>query len=60
MVARRVMEGVTMIRMGGVNAYLLEGPEGLTLVDAGSPGRSLGSRRPPGPGGITPATWPTF
>jgi glyoxylase-like metal-dependent hydrolase (beta-lactamase superfamily II) len=39
MMARRVTEGVTMIRMGGVNAYLLEGSEGLTLVDAGRPGK---------------------
>lgn len=30
-----------MITMGGVNAYLLDGVEGLTLIDAGVPGRSV-------------------
>jgi glyoxylase-like metal-dependent hydrolase (beta-lactamase superfamily II) len=50
-----VTDGVTRIASGGVNAYLMDGPEGLTLVDTGPPGR--GSRiedalrkakRPPG------------
>ena len=50
-----VTNGVTRITSGGVNAYLVDGPEGLTLVDTGPPGR--GSRiedalrkakRPPG------------
>lgn len=38
--ARRVTDGVTIVPMGGVNAYLLDGAEGLTLVDAGLPGKA--------------------
>lgn len=52
---KQVTDGVTRISSGGVNAYLVDGPEGLTLVDAGQPGRESRiedalrkGKRPPG------------
>jgi glyoxylase-like metal-dependent hydrolase (beta-lactamase superfamily II) len=52
---KQVTDGVTRIASGGVNAYLIDGPEGLTLVDAGQPGRESRiedalrqAKRPPG------------
>jgi glyoxylase-like metal-dependent hydrolase (beta-lactamase superfamily II) len=38
--AKRVTDGLTIIPMGGVNAYLVDGAEGLTLVDTGLPGNA--------------------
>jgi glyoxylase-like metal-dependent hydrolase (beta-lactamase superfamily II) len=50
-----VTDGVTLIASGGVNAYLVDGPEGLTLVDTGLSGRFSrfedalrSAKRPPG------------
>lgn len=37
MSAKRVIEGVHLIPMGMANAYLIEGDDGLTLIDAGYP-----------------------
>jgi glyoxylase-like metal-dependent hydrolase (beta-lactamase superfamily II) len=36
---KRVIEGVYVVVMGRANAYLIDGKEGLTLVDAGFPGK---------------------
>src|SRR6201987_6112498 len=37
--AKRVIKGVHVVPMGMSNAYLIEGDDGLTLVDAGFPGK---------------------
>ena len=37
MSVKRVIEGVHLITMGMANAYLIEGDDGLTLIDAGYP-----------------------
>ncbi|WP_426441632.1 hypothetical protein [Bradyrhizobium genosp. P] len=34
---KRVIEGVHVVPMGNANAFLIEGEDGLTLVDAGDP-----------------------
>jgi glyoxylase-like metal-dependent hydrolase (beta-lactamase superfamily II) len=34
-----VIEGVHVVPMGKANAYLIEGDDGLTLIDAGFPGK---------------------
>ena len=39
MAAKRVIEGVYVVPMGSVNAFLIEGDDGLTLIDAGFPGK---------------------
>ena len=39
MAAKRVIEGVHIVPMGWANAYLIEGDNGLTLIDAGFPGK---------------------
>jgi len=39
MAARRVIEGVYVVPMGKANAYLIDGDDGLTLIDAGFPGK---------------------
>lgn len=39
MAAKRVIEGVLIIPMGNANAFLIEEDDGLTLIDAGFPGR---------------------
>jgi glyoxylase-like metal-dependent hydrolase (beta-lactamase superfamily II) len=39
MAVKSVIEGVHLVPMGTANAYLIEGDEGLTLIDAGFPGR---------------------
>ena len=39
MAAKRVIEGVHVIPMGRANAFLIEGDDGLTLIDAGFPGK---------------------
>jgi len=39
MAAKRVIEGVYVVPMGKANAYLIEGDDGLTLIDAGFPGK---------------------
>jgi glyoxylase-like metal-dependent hydrolase (beta-lactamase superfamily II) len=36
---KRVIKGVHVIPMGMANAFLIEGDDGLTLVDAGYPGK---------------------
>ena len=36
---KRVIEGVHVVPMGTANAFLIEGNEGLTLIDAGYPGK---------------------
>ncbi|MBL8155524.1 MAG: MBL fold metallo-hydrolase [Anaerolineae bacterium] len=38
MIAKKVVDGVYAIRLGGVNAFLLEAQDGLALIDTGSPG----------------------
>jgi glyoxylase-like metal-dependent hydrolase (beta-lactamase superfamily II) len=37
--AKRVINGVHIIPMGMANAFLIEGDDGLTLIDAGFPGK---------------------
>ena len=37
--AALVIEGVQVVRMGFANAFLIEGDDGLTLIDAGFPGK---------------------
>jgi glyoxylase-like metal-dependent hydrolase (beta-lactamase superfamily II) len=39
MAAKRVIQGVYVVPMGMANAFLLEGEDGLTLIDAGFPGK---------------------
>jgi glyoxylase-like metal-dependent hydrolase (beta-lactamase superfamily II) len=39
MAARRVIEGVHLVAMGTANAYLIEGQDGLTLIDGGFPNK---------------------
>ena len=39
MAVNRVITGVHVIPMGTVNAFLIEGDDGLTLIDAGFPGK---------------------
>ena len=39
MVAKRVIDGVHIVAMGMANAYLIEGDDGLTLIDAGFPNK---------------------
>jgi glyoxylase-like metal-dependent hydrolase (beta-lactamase superfamily II) len=39
MAVKRVIEGVHVVPMGMANAFLLEGDDGLTLIDAGFPGK---------------------
>ncbi|MGB8889812.1 MAG: MBL fold metallo-hydrolase [Candidatus Korobacteraceae bacterium] len=39
MPAKRVIEGVCVVPMGMANAFLIEGDDGLTLIDAGYPGK---------------------
>jgi glyoxylase-like metal-dependent hydrolase (beta-lactamase superfamily II) len=36
---KRVIKGVYVVPMGMVNAFLIEGEDGLTLIDAGFPGK---------------------
>jgi glyoxylase-like metal-dependent hydrolase (beta-lactamase superfamily II) len=36
---KRVINGVRVIPMGMANAFLIEGDDGLTLIDAGFPGK---------------------
>jgi glyoxylase-like metal-dependent hydrolase (beta-lactamase superfamily II) len=52
---KQVTDGVTRIASGGVNVYLVDGSEGLTLVDTGQSGRVSriedalrNAKRPPG------------
>jgi glyoxylase-like metal-dependent hydrolase (beta-lactamase superfamily II) len=40
MTVRRVIEGVHVVPMGMSNAFLIEGDDGLTLIDAGFPGKA--------------------
>jgi glyoxylase-like metal-dependent hydrolase (beta-lactamase superfamily II) len=37
MAVKRVIEGVHVVPMGKANAFLIEGQDGLTLIDAGFP-----------------------
>ena len=37
MSAKRVIDGVHIVPMGFANAFLIEGDDGLTLIDAGFP-----------------------
>jgi glyoxylase-like metal-dependent hydrolase (beta-lactamase superfamily II) len=39
MAVKRVIDGVHLVPMGIANAFLIEGHDGLTLIDAGFPGR---------------------
>jgi glyoxylase-like metal-dependent hydrolase (beta-lactamase superfamily II) len=39
MAVKPVIKGVHIVRMGMSNAYLIEGDDGLTLIDAGFPGK---------------------
>lgn len=36
---KRVINGVHIVPMGMANAFLIEGDDGLTLIDAGFPGK---------------------
>lgn len=40
MAAKQVIAGVHVVPMGAANAFLLEGKDGLTLIDSGFPGRA--------------------
>jgi glyoxylase-like metal-dependent hydrolase (beta-lactamase superfamily II) len=40
MAAKSVIKGVHIVPMGASNAYLIEGDDGLTLIDAGFPGKA--------------------
>ena len=37
MAMKRVIKGVHLIAMGMANAFLIDGDDGLTLIDAGYP-----------------------
>jgi hypothetical protein len=39
MAVKRVIEDVHLVPMGMANAFLIEGDDGLTLIDAGYPGK---------------------
>jgi glyoxylase-like metal-dependent hydrolase (beta-lactamase superfamily II) len=39
MAVKHVIEGVQIVPMGMANAFLIEGDDGLTLIDAGYPGK---------------------
>ena len=39
MAMKRVIKGVHVVPMGMSNAFLIEGDDGLTLIDAGFPGK---------------------
>jgi glyoxylase-like metal-dependent hydrolase (beta-lactamase superfamily II) len=39
MSAKRLIKGVHVVPMGNANAFLVEGDDGLTLIDAGYPGK---------------------
>ena len=39
MAVKRVIKGVHVVPMGMANAFLIEGNDGLTLIDAGFPGK---------------------
>ena len=39
MAMERVIKGVHIVPMGMSNAFLIEGDDGLTLIDAGFPGK---------------------
>src|ERR1700688_1914382 len=45
MAAKRVVEGVHVVPMGMANAFLIEGDDGLTLIDAGFPGKEAAAFR---------------
>jgi hypothetical protein len=48
---KRVIKGVHIVPMGMSNAFLIEGDDGLTLIDAGFPGKEavvFGAIRGPG------------
>ncbi|MBI5670457.1 MAG: MBL fold metallo-hydrolase [Chloroflexi bacterium] len=40
MAAKKIVDGVYVIPLGGVNAFLLEAQDGLVLIDTGSPGNA--------------------
>jgi hypothetical protein len=42
---KRVIKGVHVVRMGKANGFLIEGQDGLTLIDAGFPGKAAGRLR---------------
>jgi hypothetical protein len=42
--AKRVIKGVHIIPMGMANAFLIEANDGLTLIDAGYPGKEAAVR----------------
>jgi len=39
MAMKRVIKGVHVVPMGMSNAFLIEGDDGFTLIDAGYPGK---------------------
>jgi hypothetical protein len=39
MAVKRVIQGVYVVPMGMANAFLIESDDGLTLIDAGYPGK---------------------
>jgi hypothetical protein len=52
MAVKLVIKGVHLVPMGMANAYLIEGDDGLTLIDAGCPNK--GGSSPWG----NPRAWP--
>ena len=43
---KRVIKGVHIVPMGFANAFLIEGDDGLTLIDAGFPRKAFGISTP--------------
>jgi glyoxylase-like metal-dependent hydrolase (beta-lactamase superfamily II) len=41
MAVKRVIKGVHVVPMGMANAFLIEGDDGLTLIDAGYPNKEV-------------------
>ena len=46
MAVKRVIKGVHVIPMGFSNAFLIEGDDGLTLIDAGFPNKEAAGLPP--------------
>jgi glyoxylase-like metal-dependent hydrolase (beta-lactamase superfamily II) len=57
MAMKRIIDGVHVVPMGNANAYLIEGQDGLALIDAGFPDKEATSAAPP-PSCAKPARGP--
>jgi len=55
MVVKPAIKGVHVVPMGFSNAFLIEGDDGLTLIDAGFPDVSSGNSDPPHSGNSEPS-----